>query len=133
MAHKMTILWESLVTLILFPLSVCLQMDFRKPGYILTSLLRFLSSMYLQIACKITSLRECLATLIWFLISMCLHMAYKLAIHWKSLVTLAALVGFSPGCVFKCVVRTFFCEKALSHWLHWYGFSPVCVIRCIAR
>ena len=36
-------------------------------------------------------------------------------------------------CVLICVIRTLFCEKALSHWLHWYGFFPVWVPRCRIR
>ena len=33
----------------------------------------------------------------------------------------------------NCFVRSFFCLKALLHWLHLKGLSPVCVFMCCFR
>ena len=31
-------------------------------------------------------------------------------------------------CLIRSVLRTLFCEKPLSQWLHWYDFSPVAAL-----
>ena len=48
-------------------------------------------------------------------------------------VTLVHLFGFSPLCVFKCVLKLPAWEDAKSHWLHLNDFSLVCVFKCVLK
>ena len=41
--------------------------------------------------------------------------------HWLHLFDL------SPLCVFKCLLKLYAFEDAMSHWLHLFSFSPMCL------
>ena len=43
------------------------------------------------------------------------------------------LFGFSPLCVFKCLLKFPACEDAKSHWLHLFDFSPLCFFKCLLK
>ena len=49
----------------------------------------------------------------------------------KSLITVSALICFSPLWILWWQLRFNFFVKALSHWLQWYGFSPVWFLWCL--
>ena len=41
--------------------------------------------------------------------------------------------GFSPVWILLCFLKSFDCEKLLTHFVHLKGFSPVCVLSCFFK
>ena len=57
-------------------------------------------------------------------------MAYKITMLWEIHMTLDTILWFTLMCILIWIMRSIFCAKALSQYLHWYGFSVLCVLIC---
>ena len=138
MTCKITIHWESLVTLatlIWFLPSMCPQMSCKitirwESLITVATLIWFVPSMHLKMFCNITILWESLVTmsaLICFF-PMCPQMCCKITLMWEILVTLATLMEFfSHFSVRRWLVRLISFERTNSDWLHIYGYWSISV------
>ena len=71
--------------------------------------------------------------MIGFLPSVYFLVFYQINFQSQRLLTVGALICFSPVCVLWWSTRVFICAKDFPQWVHWYGFSPVCIFWCFTR
>ena len=59
---------------------------------------------------------------------------YQSNFQSKWLLTMDALIWFSPVCDLWWSTKVFFCaKKDFPQWVHWYGCSPVCIFWCFTK